>query len=602
MSFINRSVVNDMEGGGGHHTRWHVFIITILFGFMCVYLSHSSPSHETSENVDVGLVVLAVRRELQRDTGTHNVGDSEGNNNSVHNMCRKMKKKHNVEVGKNWGTLTLELQTLWNTLFCNELFTEKGSQVDGGHADASFRAAVVEEGHHAVNPHHSVHGSHVTDDYVKEFDFPAIAVATATAVVETKKKMKKSVEWKPVPSRSQPAIINVNEKSLRGKRTISHQNFNSLMRDNGGADPSSPVKETVEHEAPLEDKDTALPNIKVEDSMWCFENKKKFKVIPQKSWGSLPASYIDQWKSRRCDMSFTVARMKGSSVTRCEDVESNYRNADKLPLISILAASTTRKMIKPSVKRMSLFTYLLPSLIRTIDCGFRYEYVLGYDAGDPFFDSTEGIATVDKWFMENIVKPMGKNGVMILPLKKVRVNNSVKKPGPVFLEMARAAYEGGADYMYRVNDDTELIDKWPNAFVKALHSIPGQVGVVGPTCTQGNVGILTHDFVARVHMDIMQMNYYPPQLVDWWMDDWISFVYGSQRSFKAASVRVVHHTGAHGQRYVVDRANFQTLGRLLKEGRSLIRNHLLRSGVTDGVIQSFDKDGSTTFVHKNAPN
>ena len=39
-------------------------------------------------------------------------------------------------------------------------------------------------------------------------------------------------------------------------------------------------------------------------------------------------------------------------------------------------------------------------------------------------------------------------------------------------------------------------------------------------------------------MEIFEMNYYPPDLVDWWMDDWISFVYGTQRSMKAYSVEV----------------------------------------------------------------
>ena len=54
-----------------------------------------------------------------------------------------------------------------------------------------------------------------------------------------------------------------------------------------------------------------------------------------------------------------------------------------------MAATTTRKIKKPSTTNLSLFMYLLPSLVRTLDCGFRYEYVLGYDKGDPFYDSKE---------------------------------------------------------------------------------------------------------------------------------------------------------------------------------------------------------------------
>jgi len=258
-------------------------------------------------------------------------------------------------------------------------------------------------------------------------------------------------------------------------------------------------------------------------------------------------------------------------------------------LISILAASTSKKVERPSTKNLSLFTYLLPSLIRTLDCGFRYEYTLGYDIGDPFYDTEPGMKSVTTWFTENIIKPLGKNGILILPLRKVKINNTLKKPGPIFLAMGRAAYEGGADYMYRVNDDTEFLGRWPQKFVNALKSIPGQIGTVGPTCTQGNTEILTHDFVARVHMDIMEMNYYPPELVDWWMDDWISYVYGPGRSFRASDVSVVHHTGAHGRRYHVDDSNRNHLPRLVKEGKKKIRAYLLKTNINDSDLKLFDR-------------
>ena len=38
--------------------------------------------------------------------------------------------------------------------------------------------------------------------------------------------------------------------------------------------------------------------------------------------------------------------------------------------------------------------------------------------------------------------------------------------------MARAAYYGGADFFYRVNDDTELMNKWALTFVSAIDSLP----------------------------------------------------------------------------------------------------------------------------------
>jgi hypothetical protein len=212
----------------------------------------------------------------------------------------------------------------------------------------------------------------------------------------------------------------------------------------------------------------------------------------------------------------------------------------------------------------------------------------------------QGMKSVKKWFSENIEKPMAKNGIRIT-LRPVKVNNTLKKPGPVFIEMARAAYEAGAEYFFRINDDTELTENWPKKFVAALKSLPQPFGVVGPRCDQGNQQILTHDFVHRTHMEVFEMNYYPPQLVDWWMDDWISLVYGKTRTFKAKSVAVVHHTGAHGRRYEVDRSNEKLLGSLVREGRAKIRRWMLNHNVPESDMKVFDNDVYEKFTHLDIP-
>ena len=45
--------------------------------------------------------------------------------------------------------------------------------------------------------------------------------------------------------------------------------------------------------------------------------------------------------------------------------------------------------------------------------------------------------------------------------------------------MARAAYLGGAEYFYRINDDTELVANWAAVFVKALNASPSSLGPLG---------------------------------------------------------------------------------------------------------------------------
>lgn len=113
-----------------------------------------------------------------------------------------------------------------------------------------------------------------------------------------------------------------------------------------------------------------------------------------KSWGSLSEDDIQIWKRKQCDFIFTGERLAKVPLSSC--VVASYKNSSgevhpnmlpSLPLIAIMAATTTRKIDNPSTNNLALFSYLLPTLIRTLDCGFRYEYVLGYDAGDPFYDS-----------------------------------------------------------------------------------------------------------------------------------------------------------------------------------------------------------------------
>ena len=214
----------------------------------------------------------------------------------------------------------------------------------------------------------------------------------------------------------------------------------------------------------------------------------------------------------------------------------------------------------------------------------------------------QGVGDVKKWFKENIEEPMRRNGIS-MKLRLVKVNNTLKKPGPVFLEMARAAYRAGAEYFYRINDDTELLENWPKKFTEAIKSIPAPYGAVGPLCNQGNQKILTHDFVHRTHMEIFEMNYYPPELTDWWMDDWISLVYGQDRTLKAQKVPVIHHTGAHGQRYQVDQSHAQLLKGLVVEGRKKIRHWMLTHNVPETDLQRFDSDEyKAGFKHKDIPN
>jgi hypothetical protein len=330
------------------------------------------------------------------------------------------------------------------------------------------------------------------------------------------------------------------------------------------------------------------------DTEWCFLNREKYNVRPMKSWGNLPHTMQVQWKEHTCDVIFSMKRRKAYKMVECP--ASNY-NDTTLPLIAVMAASTTRKVKRPSPKTMSLFTYLLPSLRTSIDCGFRYTFVMGYDEGDAYHDTKGGMGRTVAWFDQHVAGVLKTMNIHVDFLPVV-VKNTVKKPGPVFIHMARAAYDKGADFFYRVNDDTELVARWPSRFVGTIMNLPPPYGVVGPFC-DANKKILTHDFVHRTHMEIFGMNYYPPALVDWWMDDWMTLVYGWQRTFSYREAEVIHHTGVHGQRYEVTKENESKVNALVQQGRQMIRAWMLKHQVPEREILNFDRETKKHYATGN---
>ena len=111
--------------------------------------------------------------------------------------------------------------------------------------------------------------------------------------------------------------------------------------------------------------------------------------------------------------------------------------------------------------------------------------------------------------------------------------------------IAKVAFDEGADYFCRVNDDTEFVSGgWTSRAVQSLAAL-SNVGVVGPKCREGKTTIMTHDFVHRTHYKIFGY-YYPPEFKNWCTDDWITNVYGGiaggeSRAKQLQNWLVVHH-------------------------------------------------------------
>jgi hypothetical protein len=140
-------------------------------------------------------------------------------------------------------------------------------------------------------------------------------------------------------------------------------------------------------------------------------------------------------------------------------------------------------------------------------------------------------------------------------------------------ELIGAAYHAPErhDYFIRTNDDTVVLTTgWARVMVEALRNM-SNLGVVGPTFAEGNRKIIAAmDMTHRTHLCIFQGSYYPEVFDNYYVDDWITHVYGANRTRKLRTVRVSHRLGYHGQQYFASGEQEGLLAETLRVGREQI--------------------------------
>jgi len=217
--------------------------------------------------------------------------------------------------------------------------------------------------------------------------------------------------------------------------------------------------------------------------------------------------------------------------------KEKVKETSSLPKVCILVPVCSKFTDWKGIEESFFLTIFLDSMYNTSEFSqYDYSIYLGYDKGDSLFDSENNLN-----YLFSIVNQRNDDYHCLVNLRNISFDNVLGKPGPIMNFLSETAFREGCDYLYRINDDTEFLTKWTTPFVNTLAGfIPSNVGVVGPTCLQGNTLIMTHDFVHRNHFEIFGFHY-PPELTDWWLDDWISSVYGILNTKKLENVEVNHH-------------------------------------------------------------
>jgi len=268
----------------------------------------------------------------------------------------------------------------------------------------------------------------------------------------------------------------------------------------------------------------------------------------------------------------TMVVIRGKSSVRADGANLQFQSKGNARLtIAIGGGITSNKLTEVQaasvVKKFPLFTMLLPSFCTTIIDEYEeymYHFYLAYDASDQYFSQAHNRKAFHVEFYEVMKRHCLREKVSVLHLLECAYNG---RPAWAQNDAMIAAYLDGADYFYRLNDDTVMSTaNWLTSFMSVLNSYqPRNVGVVGPTHDTGNLKILTYDFVHRTHIEIFGF-YYPRAFTDWFADDWITNVYAPEHVSKLASVTVKHRP-LLGQRYFYNPAKSRLLFKQIESDR-----------------------------------
>jgi len=181
--------------------------------------------------------------------------------------------------------------------------------------------------------------------------------------------------------------------------------------------------------------------------------------------------------------------------------------------LGCIIPSTSKNRDWTTIEESYLYQITLKSFVLTYNKEHKYTFYIGIDRGDPIYDNIENKTKLQKFcsVMKNIeIEFIYMDGITKGHLT-VMWNHLFEK-----------AYNDGCEYFFQCGDDIEFKTKnWVNDCIDTLQK-SNNIGLVGPI--NNNPRILTQSFVSRKHMELFGY-YFPPEIINWFCDDWINNVY-----------------------------------------------------------------------------
>ena len=187
--------------------------------------------------------------------------------------------------------------------------------------------------------------------------------------------------------------------------------------------------------------------------------------------------------------------------------------------IGCIIPATSKNRPWTSVEESYLYTTTLKSFMITYSNKHKYIFYIGIDTNDPIYDNTENKEKLIKF-----CKTMKNIDIEFIYMDGITKGHLTVMWNRLF----EKAYKDDCDYFFQCGDDIEFkTNGWVEDCISKLQE-NNNIGLVGPV--NNNPRILTQSFVSKKHMELFGY-YFPPEIINWFCDDWINEVYRSINKF-----------------------------------------------------------------------
>jgi hypothetical protein len=142
-------------------------------------------------------------------------------------------------------------------------------------------------------------------------------------------------------------------------------------------------------------------NHKVEGFKECLELAEKYLITESNftlmTFETMTRGAFSRWEQNLCVYQFANQLICQRVPINCTDSQQAMDSDSNLtlPIVAIVAATTTRHLENVQMANLPIFRLMFPSLARTLECGYQYIFVLGYDTNDSFYSNSQVLSFYD---------------------------------------------------------------------------------------------------------------------------------------------------------------------------------------------------------------